>query len=65
VRFSLCRFKGKRCKRLKTGAPKTLAGKQGANSVRFAVKRLRPGRYRLTATPKGGKAVRVTFLLRR
>ena len=46
---------------MKKGAPKALKGKQGANSRRWRAKRLKPGRYRLTATPAGGKGVRVSF----
>ena len=67
VRFSLCRFKGatKVCKRVKKGAPKAVSGKQGANRTRLTLRRLRPGRYRLTATPAGGRAKRATFRVKR
>ena len=44
------------------------AGKAGANSLRFSGrvggKRLRKGRYRLVATPQGGRPARVAFRVR-
>lgn len=61
VTFKICKRKGKTCKRIKKGTPKSLQGKQGANRRRFGAKPLKPGRYRLTATPAGGKGVRVSF----
>jgi CSLREA domain-containing protein len=61
VTFKLCKRKGKKCKRVKKGAPKALQGKQGANRVTLKAKGLKRGRYRLTATPAGGKGARVSF----
>jgi hypothetical protein len=61
VTFKICKRKGKKCKRVKKGAPKALQGKQGTNRVRLKAKGLKPGRYRLTATPTGGTGARVSF----
>jgi hypothetical protein len=61
VTFSLCLRSGKKCKRLKKGAPKTFAGKPGPNTLRLKATGLKRGRYRLTAKPAGGKAVQIAF----
>jgi hypothetical protein len=46
---------GQPLKRLKKHAPTTFGAKAGKNAVRLARKHLKPGRYRITATPSGGK----------
>jgi hypothetical protein len=61
VRFAICRRRGKACKRLKAGAPKKRTCRRGANRLKLPTRRLKPGRYRLSATPAGGKASRVAF----
>jgi hypothetical protein len=61
VTFKICKVKGKKCKRLKKGAPKALQGKRGPNTTRLKAKGLKRGRYRLTATPAGGTARRASF----
>jgi Tol biopolymer transport system component len=56
---------GKTCALVTTVGSLTVSAKRGRNSVRFAGRlkghTLRPGRYRLTATPARGKARTVTF----
>jgi hypothetical protein len=61
IRFAICRRSGKACKRLKAGAPKKRSCRRGANSLKLSTKRLKPGRYRLSATPARGKASRAAF----
>jgi hypothetical protein len=59
---------GKRCslRPVKAnGAPKQFAAKVGANKLTWKPSGLRPGAYRLTATPAGGRAVTVGFTARR
>lgn len=67
VTFRVERRKGRRWARVR-GSFKQ-AGKAGANSLRFSGriggKRLRPGRYRLVATPQGGPPARAPFRVRR
>ena len=46
-------------------APKTMNGKQGANHTKLKIKGLRTARYRLTATPAGGRARHATFRIKR
>jgi hypothetical protein len=65
VRFSLCRVKGKKCARVTKRAPKTMRGRKGANHTKLKIKGLRAGRYRLTATPAGGRAKHAAFRIRR
>ena len=67
VTFTVQRRKGRRWIRV-PGKFKQ-AGRTGANALRFsgrlAGKRLRPGRYRLVATPSGGALSRVLFSVSR
>ncbi|MDX6659093.1 MAG: hypothetical protein QOH62_3886 [Solirubrobacteraceae bacterium] len=61
VAFTLCRRSGKKCNRVTKGAPKALAGKKGANTVRLKAKGLKRARYRLSAKPAGGKAAQIAL----
>ena len=61
VAFTLCRISGKKCKRVTKGAPKTLAGKRGTNTIRLKAKGLKRARYRLTAKPAGGKTAQIAL----
>ena len=65
VRFAFARSRGaqarRKGKRFKKAGALTFAGHRGKNRVKFQGrisrrKRLKPGRYRLTATAKSGKA---------
>jgi hypothetical protein len=67
VVFTVQRRKGRRFTNVR-GSFKQ-AGRRGADALRFsgriAGKRLRPGRYRLVAKPRGGAAARARFSVRR
>ena len=41
----------------------TLSGHAGQNSAELSTRGLRRGRYTLSVTPEGGKAVQATFTL--
>jgi hypothetical protein len=67
VVFTVQRRAGRRWKRVRGSFEH--AGRAGTNTLRFsgrlAGKRLRPGRHRLVAKPKGGAAARAPFAVRR
>jgi plastocyanin len=45
----------------KTYRAKTISGDAGRNSTQFGIGRLKKGRYTITVTPTGGKAIRASF----
>lgn len=68
-RCAIARKHGRRCTVVQRRGRTTVNAVQGTNRVRFSGKvgrrRLGPGRYRLTATPQGGKSRSLTFTILR
>jgi Tol biopolymer transport system component len=54
---------GKRCTVVKRRRSVSVSAKHGPNRLRFSAKGLPVGRYRLTATPLGGKLRTITFTI--
>jgi Tol biopolymer transport system component len=62
-RCVVARRHGKRCTLAKRRRHVGVSAKQGVNRVRFSAAGLPRGRYRLTATPAGGKPRTITFTI--